>query len=48
MTAPWTWLRRVRRVRRAWRSVIEFNPDARILGGPRSRELWAALDDLAP
>jgi hypothetical protein len=31
----------------AWADLTEYNPDARTLGGERSRVLWQALDTLA-
>lgn len=34
----------VDQVATAWLALLEANPDARTLGGPRSRALWAALD----
>lgn len=56
MTA-WRWLRRrafalrradeVAEVVDTWAALVAFNPDARTLGGHRSRRTWAALDALA-
>jgi hypothetical protein len=31
----------------AWRELVALNPDARTLGGPASRKVWDALDELA-
>jgi hypothetical protein len=39
-------LRKVSDVVASWAALTEWNPDARILGGPRSRRLWEALDAL--
>ncbi len=36
----------VAEVRDAWRCLVDFNPNARTLGGAHSRRLWAALDAL--
>ena len=57
MSAAWWWLRRrvfalrradeVAEVVNAWAALVAFNPDARTLGGTRSRQTWAALDALA-